>query len=79
MQHNKDEIIRAWAWVRANNQSIPNDTLDLMKNAALCHYELIEALQQIAKEIDFFRKVGNGSAVTLCAKAKAAIDKATKN
>jgi hypothetical protein len=30
-----EDIINAWAWVRKNNQSIPDDVLDLMKDAAI--------------------------------------------
>lgn len=29
------EIIEAWAWVRKNNNSIPDDVLDLMKDSAI--------------------------------------------
>jgi len=29
------EVRDAWAWVRKNNQSIPDDILDLMKDSAI--------------------------------------------
>lgn len=32
---NKKDIVDAWAWIRKNNQSIPDDVLDLMKDAAI--------------------------------------------
>lgn len=31
----KEEVRNAWAWIRRNNQSIPDDILDLMKDAAI--------------------------------------------
>lgn len=35
----KKQIIEAWAWIRKNNQSIPDDVLDLMKDAAIHQIE----------------------------------------
>lgn len=29
------EVRDAWAWIRKNNQSIPDDILDLMKDSAI--------------------------------------------
>ena len=31
----KSEVIKAYVWIRENNSSIPDDILDLMKDAAL--------------------------------------------
>ena len=49
MDNNK--IINAYTSLRASNQSVPDDVLDYMYNAALQHSELEEELQQL-KDMD---------------------------
>lgn len=41
------EVRAAWAWIRKNNQSIPDDILDLMKDSAIEKIELENKLKNI--------------------------------
>jgi hypothetical protein len=41
------EVRDAWAWIRKNNQSIPDDILDLMKDSAIEKIELENKLKTI--------------------------------
>lgn len=43
----KEDIIHAWVWIRKNNQSIPDEVLDLMKDAAI---EKLAGTQYAGKE-----------------------------
>jgi len=46
IDHQKDEVRKAYVWIRKNNSTIPDDILNLMKDSA------IEKLDKIAKQTD---------------------------
>jgi len=39
---NRNEIIEAWTFLRENNHSIPDNTLDFIKDAALSAYDSMD-------------------------------------
>lgn len=55
----KETILEAWRFLRTENQSIPDDTIDLMKNASLnelsglvfSRNDLLAAVNEIEKKI----------------------------
>ena len=42
----KQEVIKAYTWIRQNNQTIPDEVLDLM------YYSALEKLEQVDKYIN---------------------------
>lgn len=49
----KEDIIKAWATIREENNTIPNEVLDFMKNAALRSIELKEERERYDKAIQY--------------------------
>lgn len=62
------EVRDAWAWIRKNNQSIPDDILDLMKDSAIEKIEgenkkqhldiLISSYDDLSKKEGALSKIG---------------------
>ena len=48
----KKEVISAYRWIRKNNNSIPDDVLDLMKNAALEYEALKTQNKSLSWDVD---------------------------
>jgi len=57
---NKELIMKTWTFLREKEMSIPDETLDFMRDAALEKLEKIEKLDKIGKEfIDKYKTNNN--------------------